>query len=256
MSVVGVDGCRSGWLAIRLQHTGKWEVKIHPDIHSLWENCRDAGLIFIDIPIGLPDRNHPVRFCDQEARRLLGQPRGSSVFPSPSRPALRAPKYQNACKLNKQEIGKRLSKQCFQIMKKIREVDGLLQTEAVARRRIFEVHPEVCFWALNGGKPMKHNKKKRAGFRERLALLKRVLPTVREVIADALFEKRRLKASVGKDDILDAIVAAVTALMPVAKLPEKPTRDAFGLPMQMVYPLLEPKTRHGHSRRCKIRRIL
>jgi len=51
----------------------------------------------------------------------------------------------------------------------------------------------------------------------------------------------------GRDDILDALVAAVTAQHPSEKratLPEEePPRDERGLPMQMVYPADVAQTR-------------
>jgi len=34
-----------------------------------------------------------------------------------------------------------------------------------------EIHPEVSFWALAGGKPAKYNKKTLAGRNERIVLL-------------------------------------------------------------------------------------
>jgi hypothetical protein len=39
-----------------------------------------------------------------------------------------------------------------------------------------EVHPEVCFWALAGGRAMEHSKKTAAERRERLAVLMRYKP--------------------------------------------------------------------------------
>ena len=50
---VGVDGCRAGWLAIRLETEDNWQVDIFPDVSSLWDHHRRASLILIDIPIGL-----------------------------------------------------------------------------------------------------------------------------------------------------------------------------------------------------------
>ena len=47
---------------------------------------------------------------------------------------------------------------------KIREVDSLLRESAKARRAVREVHPEICFWALAGGRPMRHSKKTERGF--------------------------------------------------------------------------------------------
>ena len=71
------------------------------------------------------------------------------------------------------ETGTGLTKQAFGILGKCREVDQLLRDDLTVRSVIREIHPEVCFWAFGGGKPMKHYKKDDAGFRERLDVLKR-----------------------------------------------------------------------------------
>ncbi len=235
MKFVGVDGCKAGWLAIRLGRGSEYGIEVHPDITSLWQSCNDAAVILIDIPIGLPNRDVPVRACDREARALLGSKRGSSVFPAPSRQALSATTYQQACDLNKAEVGKRMSQQCFHISKKIREVDDLLRLEPEARQQFREVHPEICFHVLNGGRPMQHKKKSPCGFDTRLCLLKRRFPMALELVNHVLLKWWRKE--VARDDILDALVAAVTALEPgkLVGIPAHPPRDACGLPMEMVY---------------------
>ncbi len=239
MKVVGVDGCKPGWLAIWLERGREHGIELHPSIPSLWQSCSDAAVIFIDIPIGLPNRDIPVRACDQEARALLGPGKASSVFPAPSRQALPAATHEQACHLNRAEVGRGVSLQCFHIRQRIREVDELLRTEPAARQRLREVHPEVCFLALNGGRPMQHRKKTPRGYAARLCLLKRLLPQTEGIVDGAL--DQWFRKEVAKDDILDALVAAVTALEPekLASLPAQPSRDAFGLPMEIVYRLSE-----------------
>ena len=65
------------------------------------------------------------RKCDIEARRRLG-PRGSSVFPTPVRLSLEAVNYTAACLASYESCGKRLSKQAFALVPRIREVDEIL----------------------------------------------------------------------------------------------------------------------------------
>jgi predicted RNase H-like nuclease len=94
----------------------------------------------------------------------------------------------------------------------------------------------VCFWAINGGAPLSHPKKPAAGFRERVELLKRVYPEAEKIISAALATLNRRDAA--PDDLLDALAAAVTALLGqtgLAALPAAPERDARGLPMEMVH---------------------
>lgn len=235
MKVVGVDGCRKGWFAVSVRQRDAWEADIYTDAAALWQAHSDAQQILVDIPIGLPWRGIPVRGCDMEARRLLGRGRGSSVFPAPSRAALDATNYVEAGRLNREEVGKSLSQQCFNILPKIRQVDELLREHPSARDVVREVHPELCFWALNNHHATAYRKKDRSGFNERLRLLSRAFPPTQEIVAAALHRFKRKEVS--RDDILDALVAAMTALQPrrLISIPSRAEHDERGLRMEMVH---------------------
>jgi predicted RNase H-like nuclease len=73
------------------------------------------------------------------------------------------------------------------------------------QRWAFEVHPEVCFWALNQHRPMAHNKKTKEGAAERIVLLRRGFAEIETHLANR-------PRAVGADDLLDAAAAAWTAL--------------------------------------------
>src|SRR5205814_8621714 len=95
------------------------------DLGPLFARAEAGELgIAIDIPIGLSDDGP--RACDLAARRLLGRPRGSSVFPAPCRGALVATTYRRACTVSRRSVGVALSLECFNIVPKIREVDALM----------------------------------------------------------------------------------------------------------------------------------
>ena len=231
---VGVDGCRAGWIALGLETTGNWQVNIFPDASSLWNHHRGASLILIDIPIGLKIGGKAERQCDPEVRKLLG-PRRSSVFPAPCRGAIYASSYQEACDINQRLTGKRLSVENWNIIPKIREVDRLLSDDAAARERIREIHPELCFWGL-AGRPMQHAKKRSEGLAERTQLLQSIYPQTADIIDYALSTYKR--KDVARDDILDALAAAVTGLMGghnLVSIPQEPEFDERGLRMEMVY---------------------
>ena len=231
---VGVDGCRAGWLAIGLDAQGSWRVNVFPNVSSLWEHHREASLILIDIPIGLKTEGRAERRCDPQARRLLG-PRRSSVFPAPCRGAIYASSYQEACDVNQRLTGKRLSVENWNIIPKIREVDCLLSDDAAARDVIREIHPELCFWGL-AGRPMQHAKKRSEGLSERTRLLQSIYPQTANLINHVLSTYRR--KDVARDDILDALAAAVTGLIGgenLASIPQEPEFDERGLRMEMVY---------------------
>ena len=201
MYVAGVDGCRAGWVWFRVDMPS---LVTSVEVADLPQRLRDRpeGLVAlgIDIPIGLLEGT---RACDTAARKLLGQPRGSSVFPSPCRAAVRAGSYRDACEANELYTGRKISQQAWGIAPKIKQVDDAITTSI--QEWAFEVHPEVCFWAMNRGRPMRHGKKCRDGRQERLALLRRVFPQV-----GAHLEQR--PAGVGVDDLLDAAAAAWTAI--------------------------------------------
>ena len=231
---VGVDGCRAGWFAIGLEAEGRWQVDIFPDVSSLWSHHRGASLILIDIPIGLKAQGSAERRCDPKVRKLLG-PRRSSVFPAPCREAIYASSYREACDINQRLTGKRLSVENWNIIPKIREMDSLLSEDTTARGRIREIHPELCFRGL-AGRPMQHAKKRSEGLSERIQLLQSIYPQTAEIINHTLSNYRR--KDVARDDILDALSAAVTGLMGeknLVSIPQEPEFDERGLRMEMVY---------------------
>jgi predicted RNase H-like nuclease len=227
MLVAGVDGCRSGWITFKVDlpaHATSVEVVDLP----AWLRERPPGLVCvaIDIPIGLLDGP---RECDKAARKLLGRPRGSSVFPAPCRAALGAQIYAEASSINRQKTTRGLSQQAWGIATKIKQVDDAIRSEC--QRWVFEVHPEVCFWALVGQRPMAHGKKTKAGIAERVEVLRSLFPEIEHHLQNR-------PPSVGKDDLLDAAVAAWTALRAYkgeARRVCEPERDANGLETTIWY---------------------
>ena len=93
-------------------------------------------------------------------RPLLGA-RQSSVFSVPSRAAIYAADYGEACRIAQatSEPPRKVSKQLFNIAPKIREVDEALRATLERARRVFEVHPELAFWRLNGERALTEPKK-------------------------------------------------------------------------------------------------
>lgn len=238
--IIGADGCRKGWCAVFIDDSGESAAVARTVVLSIDDLvASDGDLICLDIPIGL--LNGPgKRACDVEARSLLKRPRASSVFPSPSRPALQFKgqnQYQAASDGNLRVAGKRLSKQTFCIMPKVAEVDSRMTPRLQARMK--EVHPEVCFWALNGRRPMARSKKHPDGLNERWDVLRGVLPS--------LPQRPRLPVEIqgecALDDFVDALVAAYTSLCirrdAAARIPRQPPADASGLQMEMWFPRTE-----------------
>ena len=235
ITAYGVDGCKAGWFCIAIYPSGEIEWLIITALSELVAVAGDSDHIFIDIPIGLTDGVEE-RLCDKLARGRLGFPRSSSVFHAPVRAVMNASDYEEAKQISLEISGIALSKQTWAIVPKIREVDGLMRDSVKARRIVREVHPEICFWALAGEKPMTHNKKKQKGSGERIAVLEDIRPSVGGEFRQICNSLPRKK--VAPDDILDAMVATITASADPETLwsrPKQPMRDSCGLPMEMVY---------------------
>jgi len=231
-----VDGCRAGWFAVAIASEAHWRFGLYRTIAEMACVYRWSELFLIDIPIGLPSITR--RRCDVEARRLLGRPQASSIFPVPCRAALAAADYRDACAINAQTLGAKLSKQTWNILPKIREVDEWLRQDGSARWR--ECHPELAFWALAGERLVGNGKKTLAGRDERLVLLRAYFKGTDVLLTAALAAHPR--KAVASDDIVDALALAVTAWLSggeLARVPERPEFDATGLPMEMVFARLK-----------------
>ena len=225
--VSGIDGCRGGWVSFRVDLASLNTSVELIDLPLILRNKPDdIAILAIDIPIGLLEGP---RACDKAARKLLGQPRGSSVFPAPCRPALGAQTYAEGSSINRQKTTKGLSQQAWGIAPKIKQVDDAITWDC--QRWAFEVHPEVCFWALAGERPMAHGKRTKAGVSERLDLLRPVFPDIEHFLQNR-------PHNTGKDDLLDAAVAAWTALRlwkGEARQVCEPERDTKGLEATIWY---------------------
>ena len=83
--------------------------------------------------------------------------------------------------------------------------------------------------------PLQHGKKKSAGAQERLDILARVFPSARDCFDEALDTYKR--KDVATDDILDAMVGAVTAMHypKIKTVPSSAMVDETGLAMEMLY---------------------
>ncbi len=235
--IAGVDGCKGGWFAFFLDG-GRLRSQMFGSIGELF-NAVDADLILIDIPIGLRDEGPLERLCDLGARKILSPKRKPSVFRTPSRTSLNENNHSNASSTNRRYTGKGLSKQSFNIMPKIKEVDGFIQSSIYRLHKgksvIREAHPEVCFWGLSGGLEMRHSKKEYLGKCERVQLLKRYLPEAEVLLSHAREGNR--KGQVADDDMIDALCCAVTAMHSdfLSTFPTQPEVDSKGVVMEIVY---------------------
>jgi predicted RNase H-like nuclease len=180
--VAGIDGTKGGWVAIVLED-GRFarDVLCRP-VETDFRILADVVVIGIDVPIGFGPRR-----ADAAARVFLSGA-ASTVFPTPPRELLE----------HRFQPGLRVSAQSHALGPRILHVTELARTDA----RLYEVHPEVSFRAMNGGLPLRHRKKSAAGAIERLALLRG-----HGIELDQLEES----APAPLDDVLDAAAAAWSA---------------------------------------------
>ncbi|CCV04629.1 conserved hypothetical protein [Mesorhizobium metallidurans STM 2683] len=259
--LVGVDGCKAGWIAVHRdpdstpRNPGSTprnpgasaSVDIFPSFSALLDAMPASATVAVDMPIGLPDFSQKGgRGPEALVRPLLGN-RQSSVFAIPSRAALYAQtddfttiEAWYAAHRRASEVAKAssdpprgVSIQAFGIFAKIREIDALLIARPQLRGRIFESHPEVAFCRLNGDKAMALPKKIKgavnpAGMAERKALLCRHG-------YDRDFLDRAPPRGAAADDFLDAAVmmlmAARIANGEARPFPDPPLSDRFGIPV-------------------------
>jgi predicted RNase H-like nuclease len=234
--LAGVDGCTGGWLVAFVRpQGGEARLRIVPRFADVLTAPEAPAIVAVDMPIGLPERSGlGGRAAENAVRPLLGQ-RQSSVFSVPSRAAVYAGDYREACRIAQatSDPPRKVSKQLFNIAPKIREVDEALRAEPGAALRVFEVHPELAFWRLNGTRALEEPKKVKSRPYEPGLALRRSLLAAGGMPADIVQAAPPRRAAT--DDLLDALACAAVARRIHAgtaqPFPNPPPRDAFGLQM-------------------------
>lgn len=244
--LAGVDGCPGGWIVALARADGE---AVRPRVVASFADIARAperpAVIAVDVPIGLP-RHSPAkgRLAESAVRRLLGD-RKSSVFRIPSRravevavaaePADPRERFLHACDIARKtsDDHKAFAKQSFYILGKIVEVDAYLRGNPSDIGRVFETHPEVVFWRINGEQPLDEPKKvKNRPWPKGLAFR-------RDLLRQAGIPDTALAAAApegaAEDDLVDALACLVTARRIhrglVTSYPQYPPRDEYGLPM-------------------------
>jgi predicted RNase H-like nuclease len=243
--IVGVDGCRTGWVVAccEIKPTQRLtdstdrknrgpepkqqpvalpsaecengtsdkspgqqiEVVILPSAKAIADFAGPNSCYAWDIPIGLPPAGP--RECDRLVRQALGPGRGSSVFPAPIRPQLAAATHADACEIGQQVDGRKISVQGWNLVPKIREIDTLLQLRPELRLQVHEVHPELSFQTMNGNNPLNGGKKSAEGAADRVRLLGQEFPGLDLEGLLARFPRSACQP----DDLLDALACLWTA---------------------------------------------
>ena len=208
----GLDGCRDGWVAARLEDNDL-SIEFYETISKFIQINPNADEYLIDMAIGFPSCKEQVR-PDKAARKILGK-RGVTVFPVPCRQAVELGESKESVvqnrealkELNYEKLGVGLSQQTLAIIPKMAELDRFLQEHPEYRDRICESHPEVCFARLNGNRAIEIKKSRSKGVSLRTKVLEKYLEPGALDDIKALAKNNNCKP----DDVLDAVCLAVTA---------------------------------------------
>jgi predicted RNase H-like nuclease len=228
--VVGVDGCPGGWIAVRWAETLTHHLcRSFAEILSL-----DAAVIAVDMPIGFPQTSG--RAAERDVRSRLGD-RQSSVFSVPARPAVMCADYRDACAANLlHSIRRRKSRSRSSTSSpKCARSTPLMTPEL--QSRVFEVHPELAFWAMNGEAALALPKKVKGSPHPPGLDLRRGLLAASGFPLEALPTTSYKRSDVGADDLLDACACAWSARRILnrtsIRFPADPPLDAKGLRMEI-----------------------
>jgi len=226
MRVAGIDGYKDGWIAVVVDagdFTRAFTVWASSLVDLIKANA--IKLALVDMPIGLSTGPHD-RPVEDAARQVL-KGKASSLFNAPCRQALGCVDYHAASLTNAEVLGKKLSKQTWNICPKISEVDDAVRQ--LSQVQMHEAHPEVSFAMLSGA-PILASKKSAKGLIARAGY-----------IAKLGFDLVRLAAPLddkhtsAPDDLIDAAVLAWSATRVHSNthvtFPNSPTTDSLRLEM-------------------------
>ncbi|MGW3566507.1 DUF429 domain-containing protein [Streptomyces sp. NPDC000941] len=223
--VVGVDACPGGWVAVALRGGRFTGADTDAALAALLTRVPAGAVVAVDIPLGLLEAGR--RRADELALDRVA-PHRARVFPVPPRPVWEEPDYDAAKERCRRLTGSMLSRQSWGLATKLREANACRDG---GERRLYEVHPEVSFAAMNGGHPVAASKKSWNGQVQR----RRLLGEQRIVLPDELGPAGR----VPPDDVLDAAAAAWSAhriaLRTAVSLPDPPETTRDGLPVAIWY---------------------
>lgn len=228
--VIGVDGCKGGWIAVIWGDT--LEHRLCQTFAEVLE--LNGRIIAVDMPMGFQTLDCPGgRLAERELRRFLRR-KSSSVFPSPARATVESlpPTFAEARSVNRRNSRpeKSLTIFTYNILGKMNEIDR--EMTAARQARVHETHPEASFAIMNDGQPVLDRKAAFKGHELRRSLLVRAGFPLRSLPPSSYRRK-----DVRPDDLLDACACAWSARRILegraVTFPAKPETDARGLRMQI-----------------------
>jgi predicted RNase H-like nuclease len=222
--VAAVTSWRRQWIvASAKMHTATFA----PQTPKLYDSFTDVlserpafSVIVVNAPIGYLDQpGSNVRTCDREARALLGR-RASTIQNAPTRSSL----FDGVDWRHDH-----LDAISAMMLPRYREVAA--EMSPFRQRIVYEGHPELSFYQLNGNKALRWSKKTERGRLERRQILEKKMQGIRNLIdseIDLIPEKYLL-------DVAAMLWTARRVFGHAARrLPSDGEYDSEGLRMELV----------------------
>ena len=222
--IAGATPVNNGWLVASAKLHGATfapeEVRVLDTFREVLDIRPTLSALVVNAPIGLVDSlSEEQRICDREARSLLGT--GATMLrEAPSRDRLHAAKARvESSSLADHEL----------LLSRYLELSG--EMSPYRQRVVYEGHPELSYFQLNGDESLVTSPDSEEGLEERRNILVRKIPGV-----GRLFESGQVDAPLRE-------VYAVAALLWTARrvfghsarrLPEDAVWDSEGLRMELV----------------------
>ena len=153
--IFGIDGCKFGWVVAEERTKGDLSIRLIKDLNDLESISSQKVIAGIDIPLAIHKKGF--RMADAEARTLL-KSRASTIFSAPALETLHSDDYTTACEINESICGKKISKQSWFLFSKIKEARTIF-CHAHKKIKLYEVHPELSFMAMNDMRVIELGKK-------------------------------------------------------------------------------------------------
>ncbi|MFD8862916.1 DUF429 domain-containing protein, partial [Streptomyces sp. NPDC059590] len=150
---VGVDACPGGWVAVTLREGRFAGADRDAALAALLARVPAAAVVAVDMPLGLLETGW--RRAEELAIRQVA-PHRARVFPVPPRAVWEESGYDAANECCRRLTGSGLPRQSWGLAVKLREANACREG---GDRSLYEVHPEVSFAAMNGGRPVAWSKK-------------------------------------------------------------------------------------------------
>ncbi len=223
-SVVGaVSPCPGGWLVASAKLHGTTfapeEPRVLAKFNETFEERPQFEVMVVNAPIGYPDNPEGLRTCDRAARALLGR-RGMTVRNIPMRSTVES---------GIPRADERLDAVTLVLLSRYAEVAA--EMLPYRQRSVYEVHPELCYYVLNGDKPLTRGKHSPSGQIERRVLLEKRVPGAKRVLSASL-------PGVKLAHLCDVTAMLWTARRAFAKaavrIPENPEWDSEGLRKEII----------------------